>query len=157
MNIIYYCFAGAHASVVAAAIHCGLLPSGRIPEPEEFSALRYYDKTPPDNIGQPYFMGDDEAGNHVYFMGMRNQRENITAVIKSMLLLSGWQEDEYILQDAFPLINFSTKFGGLLSKRWYVTNLGRSLTIWGMRRQYPMFVTMVAQVKAKSGFQQEKE
>ena len=149
MNIIYYCFAGAHASVVASAIHCGFLSTDRIPEAKEFLAVDYYDSTLPELIGRPYFMGRDKEGHHVYFMGMWSQRADITSTIQTVLALGGWKQEDYILQDAFPLINFSIKFGGLLSKRWRFTKLGRSLTIWGMRRQYPAFVKMVEEVQLR--------
>ncbi len=157
MNIIYYCFAGAHASVVAAAIHCGLLPAARIPAAEEFLALCYYDKTKPALIGHPYFMGRDEGGNDIYFIGFWNQRDKLTEVIQSFLTLGGRKTEEYILQDAFPLITFATKCGGLLSKRLAITDFGRSLTIWGMRRQYGEFVRMVEQVKDRCKTLQKKE
>lgn len=147
MNIVYYCFAGAHASVVASAIHCGLLPTDRTPSADEFLNIPFYDRTLPTLIGRPYLMGCDERQNNVYFMGMWNQREKITSTIQCLLNIAGWKESTYILQDAFPLINFSTKFGGLLSKRYSFTQLGRSMTIWGMQRQYPAFVKLVYNVK----------
>lgn len=154
MNIIYYCFAGAHASVVASAIHCGILPSDRIPDEGEFISINYYDQTSPEKIGQPYFMGVDENNNNVYFMGMWNQREVLTTTLRTVLAIHGYQQNDYILQDAFPLISFSTKFGGLLSKKWRLTQLGRKLTIWGMRRQYPKFVQLVQDVKMRLKLQQ---
>ncbi|HAK72902.1 MAG TPA: hypothetical protein DCP36_03685 [Sporomusaceae bacterium] len=147
MNIVYYCFAGAHASVVASAIHCGILPSDRVPTSAEFISMPYYDRTSPALIGRPYLMGCDEKNNSVYFMGMWNQREKITCTIQSLLKIAGLQDSSFILQDAFPLINFSTKCGGLLSKRSSFTKVGRSLTIWGMQRQYPEFVKLVNSVK----------
>lgn len=147
MIIIYYCFAGAHASVVASAIHCGMLPENRVPSKNEFLAVPYYDATKPDMIGQLYFMGCDTSGNQVYFMGMRNQRRQVLSILQQILELGGRLPDSYIFQDAFPLINFSTKCGGLLSKRWHLSTIGRSLTIWGIQRQYPQFVKLVNDVR----------
>ena len=149
MKVIYYCFAGAHASVVAAAIHCGQLPSERIPTCGEFTRLPYYDRTPPELVGQPYFMGPDEFGNSIYFMGFWSQRQKLADVLTSFLEVGGISRAEYILQDAFPLINFSTKLGGLLSKRYRLTGFGRRITIWGMQRQYPQFVSLVTEVKRR--------
>jgi len=149
LNIIYYCFAGAHASVVAAAIHCGLLPDKRVPAPAEFLALPHYDRTKPRLIGSPYLFGRDEFGHRVYFMGFWNQREQITAAVQTMLAVAGVGERAFLFQDTFPLINFSTKVGGLLSKRYCLTGFGRRITIWGMQRQYPAFVAMVKEVKKR--------
>lgn len=149
MNIIYYCFAGAHASVVAAAIHCGRLPADRVPTYGEFVSLPYYDRTPPRLIGSPYLMGRDEFGHQVYFMGLWDQRRSLVAAATTLLDAGGVSGRDYLLADAFPLINFSTKVGGLLSKRYSLTGLGRRITVWGMKRQYPCFVAMVAGVKDK--------
>ncbi|MDR7865363.1 MAG: DUF3189 family protein [Sporomusaceae bacterium] len=147
MNIIYYCFAGAHASVVASAIHCGLLPADRVPAYGEFVALPYYDRTAPRLIGSPYLMGQDEYGHSVYFLGLWDQRQPLMAAAQALLATAGVDEQDRLFQDAFPLINFSTKLGGLLSKRYRLTNIGRRMTVWGMQRQYPAFVAMVADVK----------
>lgn len=149
MNIIYYCFAGAHASVVASAIHCGLLPADRVPGYSEFVALPYYDRTAPRLIGCPYFMGRDEFGHSVYFLGLRDQRLPLMAAVGTLLATAGVSEETYLFQDTFPLINFSTKLGGLLSKRYSLTAFGRRITVWGIRRRYPVFVDMVAEVKTR--------
>ncbi len=149
MNIIYYCFAGAHASVVASAIHCGLLPVDRIPAYGEFVALPYYDRTAPRLIGSPYLMGRDARGHNVYFLGLRDQRLPLISAVSTLLAAGGIDERDYLFQDAFPLINFSTKIGGLLSKRYCLTTVGRRITVWGMQRQYPAFVALVAAVKSK--------
>jgi hypothetical protein len=133
--------------VVAAAIHCGLLPADRVPSYDQFLAIPFYDRTEPALIGQPYLMGRDERGNDVYFMGMWNQRTSVTAAIHTILDLAGVGQRQYLLQDAFPLINFSTKLGGLLSKRYCLTGIGRKITVWGIKRQYPRFVALVAAVK----------
>jgi len=69
--------------------------------------------------------------------------------MQSLLDAAGVERSQYFLQDAFPLINFSTKIGGLLSKRYRLTSLGRKITVWGMRRQYWRFVEMVTEVKNK--------
>lgn len=147
MNIIYYCFAGAHASVVAAAIHCRRLPADRVPSYDEFIALPQYDRTPPRLIGSPYLMGEDENGHSVYFIGLRDQRTPLVVSATALLTAAGVADDAYLFADAFPLINFSTKLGGLLSKRYSLTGFGRRITVWGMRRQYPSFVALVAGVK----------
>lgn len=149
MKIIYYCFAGAHASVVAAAIHCGLLPQERIPTYQEFAALPYYDRTRPEYIGTPYLMGRDERGHQVYFIGLWSERERLVAAARALLTGAGVEPAAYCFQDAFCLLNFSTKFGGLLSKRYRLTGLGRRITVWGIQRRYLTFVALVNDVKKR--------
>lgn len=134
---------------MASAIHCRLLPDDRIPEYDELIALPHYDKTQPEFIGRLYYIGLDEYGNNVYCMGMWNQRDNLKQVLTSVLHLAEVQSDEFFLQDAFPLITFSTKMGGALSKRMKLTLLGRWMSVWGIKRRYFDFVQLVAQVKAR--------
>ncbi|MCX7779822.1 MAG: DUF3189 family protein [Negativicutes bacterium] len=149
MVVIYYCFAGAHASVVSAAIHCGILPSDRVPTFQEFLSVPYYDQTSPELVGKPYFMGHDGHGHAVYFMGMWNQRQALSSVICEMLEAAGISPSNYILQDSFPLLNFSTKLGGALSKRFLITSVGRKISVWGIQRRYKDFVSLVESVKQR--------
>jgi hypothetical protein len=123
-----------------------MLPKWRVPTLDEFLAVPYYNGSVPELVGTPYFMGYDEFGCRIYFMGMWNQRKNITTTLKILLGAAGITENRYILQDAFPLINFSTKIGGLLSKR-YRFGFGGKMTVWGMQRQYFKFVELVESVK----------
>lgn len=147
--VIYYCFAGAHASVVSSAIHCGMLPTNRIPTYDELIGIQYYDQTDPAYIGMPYLMGDDAYGNSIYFMGMWNQRQALAGTLEKLLKAAGISSDKYILQDSFPVLNFSTKVGGALSKRLLITSLGRRISVWGIQRRYPQFVSLVENVKKR--------
>lgn len=109
--------------------------------------LPFYDQTKPELIGRPYLMGVDEFGNRVYFMGMRTERQAVTHAIRTLLQMAQISADDYILQDSFPLINFSTKLGGALSKRFEITWIGRKISVWGIQRRYPQFVELVQRVK----------
>jgi len=135
--------------VVASAIHCRLLPADRVPLYKELVALPYFDKTQPALIGRPYYVGTDEWDNEVYCMGLWNQRENLRQVIQILLALAQVSPSEFLLQDTFPLITFSTKMGGAMSKRCKLTLLGRRLSVWGIQRRYMDFVRLVDQVKAR--------
>lgn len=135
--------------MVASAIHCGLLPVDRVPDFKDFLNLPYYDRTLPELIGKPYRMGSDEHRNDVYFMGMWSERPNMEKTLRMILELAEIPTRDFLMQDTFPLIRFSTKLGGLLSKRYSLTKLGRRLTIWGIQRQYPGFVSLVESVKEK--------
>lgn len=94
-------------------------------------------------------MGQDEYGHQVYFMGLWNQRDQLIAAANELLRGAGVPPSAYYFQDAFPMINFSTKVGGLLSKRYRLTTLGRRITVWGIQRRYPSFVAMVEGVKKR--------
>ena len=109
--------------------------------------IPYYDQTDPDFVGMPYYMGKDTLGNSVYFMGMWNQRQQLASAIELLLSESGVPSKEFIFQDSFPVLNFSTKIGGALSKRLLITSLGRRISIWGIQRRYWQFVSLVEKVK----------
>jgi len=94
-------------------------------------------------------MGLDESGNRVYFMGMWNQRQAITTALWRFLDAAGVEKSQYLFQDAFPLINFSTKIGGILSKRCRMPELGRRITVWGIKRRYRYFIALVGEVKQR--------
>lgn len=145
--VFYYCFAGAHASVVAAAIHCTLLPQYRTPTYREIVALPYYDRTEPRYIGTPYFVGKDEDGRPVYCLGLWACHEELVAAMRLFLQCIGIGRSMYLFVNAFALINFSTKLGGMLSKRLGFVAIGRVLSVWGIRRRYAKFVQKVMTVK----------
>ncbi|MBP2642917.1 MAG: hypothetical protein H6Q67_804 [Firmicutes bacterium] len=88
-------------------------------------------------------------GHNIYFMGMWSQRTKVIIALNELLNTAGIAQNQYYFQDAFPLINFSTKLGGLLSKRCRLTKVGRNITIWGIRRRYWCFVDLVKTVKQR--------
>lgn len=92
-------------------------------------------------------MGQDKQGNCIYFMGLWYQREKLVHTIMTLLDLAGIETSEYIFQDVFPIINFSTKCGGALSKRLHLTNIGCRISIWGIQRRYYEFVALVEKLK----------
>ena len=110
-------------------------------------SVPYYDQTAPEFIGTPYFMGNDELGHSIYFMGMWNQRQVLAPALVHFLTLGGVKQQDYIFQDSFPMLNFSTKVGGALSKRFRCTTVGRRLSVWGIQQKYPQFVALVEKLK----------
>lgn len=148
MKIFYHCYAGAHSSVVASALHCGILPFERIPSTAEIMAVPYFDQTTPALIGSPYLMGNDEFGNEVYFIGMCRRSDLVKRAINSFFQLCHIPEDQYRFIDALHVINLSTKIGGGLSRRIGCVRIGRRMSAWGIQRCYPGFVELVSSVKA---------
>lgn len=147
MKIFYHCYAGAHSSVVASALHCGKLPSQRIPTLAEIMATPYFDQTVPEMIGTPYYMGNDEFDNEVYFVGTRRGGLLVKNAVYSFLAICGFSDAQVRFYDALHVINLSTKIGGGLSRRFGCVAFGRRLSAWGIRRCYPGFVELVSSVK----------
>lgn len=148
MKIIYYCFGGAHSSVIASSIHVGMLPDNRIPNTEEILGIPYFDITPNNKIGSPLYMGIDSWGNEVYCMGWGIYKEDIL----SLLLLLTYNNEEFIFDHvifvyALPIADRFIRLGGFLSRRWGIVFLGRPLIIKGIKRKYLEFVHLVNRVK----------
>lgn len=147
MKIFYHCYAGAHSSVVASALHCGKLPQHRVPTLAEIMAVPFFDQTSPDMIGTPYFMGIDEFGNEIYFIGMKQGSAIVKNAIYSFCHLCQLSLDQLRFIDALRIINLSTKIGGGLSRRLGCVRVGRSLCAWGIQRCYWGFVDLIRDVK----------
>lgn len=95
-------------------------------------------------------MGVDEWQNQIYFIGFWNCRRELVEVLETILSLNGIEKDKYMFIDAFSLINFSTKLGGALSKRFCLTKIGRKFSVWGIQRRYFDFVKLVKTVKRQA-------
>lgn len=147
MKIFYHCYAGAHSSVVAAALHCGMLPQHRVPTLGEIMEVPYFDQTAYYMIGTPCLMGRDELGHEVYFIGMRRGSDIVKNAIFSFFHLSRLSHDQVRFIDALHVINLSTKVGGGLSRRLGCICIGRRLCAWGIQRSYQGFVELVNSVK----------
>jgi hypothetical protein len=147
MKLFYYCFGGAHTSVTCASIHLGFLPDNRIPRPDEFLAVPYYDKMDNDKLGTPVYVGRDEFGWDIYVMGIKRGNRVVIPAIKSYLYASGINDRNVLFVNALVKLHPITSFGGFSSRKLHMVNFGRPLTIWGIRRSYPIFVDLVRRVK----------
>lgn len=66
MHIIYHCVGGAHSSVIASAIHLGMLPETRVATNSEILSIPYYDNITREHYGRIIHRGTDEYGNNIY-------------------------------------------------------------------------------------------
>ncbi len=149
MYIIYHCYGSAHSSVIASAIHVGMLPTNRIPSSEEIVTLPHFDQTRRDEIGSPFYVGRDELGIEVYILGMANNKEVLIKSMDSLLKIYHITENQLMLVDSLSQINTLTRIGGFLSRRLGMIKIGRPLTIMGVQKAYFKFVHLVEGVKEK--------
>ncbi|AZR72760.1 hypothetical protein BBF96_04745 [Anoxybacter fermentans] len=147
MKIFYYCYGSAHSSVLAAALHTGMLSIDRLPSIQEIVNLPHYDKTENSEIGTPFFYGYDEMDNEVYIIGMGAGKEVVLNSIKSLLKDCGIPGTSYVFINTLSKVNWWTRIGGFLSRALGLVSLGRPLTVYGLKKTYFEFVKMV--VKAK--------
>ncbi|UNC92474.1 DUF3189 family protein [Candidatus Contubernalis alkaliaceticus] len=149
MYIIYHCYGSAHSSVIASAIHVGMLPKNRIPSTEEIITIPHFDQTRREEIGNPFYIGRDEYGIEVYIIGMANNKEVLIRSIDSLLKIYNIPENQLVLVNSLSQINMITRVGGYLSRRLGMVKVGRPLTIKGVKKAYYQFVDLVDSVKER--------
>jgi hypothetical protein len=146
VKIIYYCYGSAHSSVVAAAIHLGRLPSRRIPTVSEICGLPDFDRSTDQYLGMIHYKGKDEWGNRVYTVGLGSRSTEASRALRSMIRISGGDPGEFRFFNALQCLKFTAKVGGALSRRYGLRGLGRPLAAWGVRRSYPLLISLVERV-----------
>lgn len=145
--LFYHCYGGAHTSITCASIHLNYLPHDRIPETYEFKAIPFYDKMDNKELGTPIYMGRDELGWDVYAVGMKDGKSVVIPAIKSYLNASGISQREVLFVSALVQLHPMTAIGGITSRKLGIPFIGRPMTIWGIRRNYPLLVDLVTRVK----------
>ena len=147
MKLFYCCYGGAHTSVTCASIHLGYLPDDRVPKAIEFAAVPFYDKMDNRKLGTPVFMGRDLMGWDIYIMGMKNVKGLIIPAMKSYLNACGVEQSQFVLVNALVELHPVTSIGGVASRKFGLIPLGRPMTIWGVRRTYSKYLSLVKEVK----------
>ncbi len=147
LKIFYTCYGSAHSSILASAIHMGLLPSDHRPPPEVILALPRFDKTVAGEVGTPLYIGADERGVPVYAIGLKCGKIFLRRAISSLLRLYSIPEQNLIMVNALDYVNLITRLGGSLSRGLGWVALGRPLVALGIWQTYHDFVGMVARVK----------
>ncbi len=147
MKLFYCCYGGAHTSVTCASIHLGYLPDDRIPSPSEFAKVPFYDKMDNHKLGTPVFMGCDALGWDIYIIGMKNVKTLVIPAMRSYLNACDMDQSDFMLVNALVELHPITSIGGVATRKFGLISLGRPLTIWGIRRTYSKFLSLVKEVK----------
>ncbi|MCL6450627.1 MAG: DUF3189 family protein [Acetobacteraceae bacterium] len=133
--VVYHCYGGAHSSVVAAAIHLGLLPSDRPPLVPELDRLRLFDFQPRSAHGHLWLLGRDAQGRGVYVLARRGCGRVVERALRDLAQALGHQPPRLV--DTMPAVNWALRVGGFASRTLGLWRLGRPLLTWGVRRAYP--------------------
>jgi len=142
--VLYHCFGGAHTSVVAGAIHLGLLPER--PSWRQVAAFPLFDRTATRDRGWPLYLGTDDRGRRVYAMGRGRDTRGTALVLEGLLRalqLDGRVTHHDTLACAGPL----TKLGGYLSRRLGLVRPGRTLAALGVTRDIPRLLRVVEEAR----------
>jgi len=147
MKIIYHCYGGAHSSVTAAAVHLGLLPTDRLPEPGELKQIPYFDGPVAQDHGRVQSMGQDEFGNDIYVIGRRNESRTFENMARGLTEILAVPEGQFHLINVMPYVNWKMVLGGFTSRKLGLTFIGRPIIIAGVRYSYWQIVGLVNRVK----------
>lgn len=148
MNVFYHCYGSAHSSVVTAAIHLGLLPASRIPTVKEVCALPWFDRVRHNQIGAPYFVGEDSSGVGVFILGLGPSRSPARGFLRDFVDLCGLSS-RIIIVDCLPLAGAMVRVGGFMSRRIGAISVGRFIAATGIRRRYWEFVSLACHTRLK--------
>lgn len=146
MKIVYCCFSGNHASVVAGLIHLNQLPEDRKPTRNELLNCKGFncDANPP--LGKPCLMGRDAAENEIYCLGLGKDPEICLQAICHILEQNANALEWKFIQ-ACQKTNQFTRWGLFCSGKPGLKKIGRLLHILGIQHSYFQLVQQVRQVK----------
>jgi hypothetical protein len=148
-GVLYHCFGSAHSSVVASAMHVGLLPTAARPTPAELLALPHFDRVTSRQLGTVFHIGRSPEGREVYIVGLAGGKRVLTRAIGDLLAAFGLPDDALPMADSIGAASVVTRVGGMLSRRWGFIRLGRPLVVAGVLREYPTFVRLVGTVRRR--------
>lgn len=149
MHIIYHDVGGSHSSVVATYIHLNRLPIDRVPNSKEILKVPMFDKLNTKYMGRLIFHGIDEFGNRVYTLSRLYYKHPVTNAIRSIPQMIGIDENEILLADTSPTVNFLMKVGGGSSRKLRFVSFGRPIVAYGTMKAYGDIVDVVNKVKLK--------
>ncbi len=148
MKIIYHCFGGSHSSVLAAALHLGLIDKNKVPGMSEMMKIPYFDKTTNADFGSIRLMGIDEYHNEIYVLGKKNLGKRYGNILMGIAEILGVKE-ELLTVDCMSRVNWSMKIGGFTSRRMGWVSLGRPVLGKGTEAAFLDLVNLVEITRMK--------
>jgi hypothetical protein len=139
--IVYACFSGTHAAVIAAALHAGMLNPARIPSWEELKRLPCFDV--PEGAGGLRRIGRTEAGRDLYTAAVGHDGEAARRAIETFLVALGRDQGEVLWIDVSHQVSFLWQVGAFCRRYSRLAWMGRLLLQWSLGRDYPVLVSLV--------------
>lgn len=147
MKIIYHCYGGAHSSVTAASIHLELLSTSRGPSLQDIQNMPYFDQQKNNDHGKLRLMGNDQYGNQIFIIGRRNSAIFLENIYQGMAEIFGMPDNEILMVNVMPYVNWRMVLGGFLSRRLGLINIGRPIVSIGTRDAFFKLLSLVQKVK----------
>lgn len=146
MIIIYHCFGGTHSSVLAAAVHTGLLDTEKRLLAADIAGLPYFDTRDGDDYGKLCAYGQDKQGNRIFVLGRRGFSEAPEYIFRQLQRLYG-PTGRYKLVNSARTLNWQMRLGGYLSRRLRLKRLGLPLIMRGTRKALPRIAALVTGIQ----------
>lgn len=147
MDIIYHCVGGSHSSVLAAAIHLGLLPENRKPTKKDILNIPFFDTLSKQEQGKILLRGIDEKENRVFTLSRQFVPRLVLPAIEDAYQLGGGQLSELVLVNTMNPVNWIMKIGGFSSRRLHLVAFGRPIVAYGTVKAYDEIARLVANTK----------
>ncbi|RKD34682.1 DUF3189 family protein [Thermohalobacter berrensis] len=147
MNIIYHCVGGSHSSVIASAIHLGILPIDKKPSLEEILSVPYFDRLNKQDRGKIIFRGIDKDNNKIFTLSRQFAPNIVIPAIKDSWELAGGSKNELLAINTMSAVNLLMKIGGFSSRRLKLVSLGRPIVARGTLLAYNDLVNIVQNTK----------
>jgi hypothetical protein len=151
VKIIYHCYGGTHSSVLAAAAHLKLIPTGKEPDRKLLKGLPFFDKQLKKDLGRIFFLGRDEQGHDVFIVGRLDCPEIIEKGLYDLAKIFSLPREDFMTVNAMSCVSGSMKIGGFLSRALGIVGLGRPIVVWGSIRAYRHLKELVQNTKKKLG------
>jgi len=132
MKVFYLCRTGHHTSIIAAALHLGMisLESGD----NKLYDLKGFDDIEFKDIGKPFFVGTDSFNTEIYTVGVWNDSQIMSRAINDLVSLIGLRRGEWQVIDVSPAVSRLT-VAGLNLKKFRLKPLAKALVSLGARRE----------------------
>ncbi|NLW07901.1 MAG: DUF3189 family protein [Clostridia bacterium] len=144
--VIYACFSGTHAAVVAALIHLGWLKPQVLPSWEELD--KHPEFNTPTGRGGLRFLGRTGEGYAVYTAAIGNDGELVRRAVQSFLPLVGRKPTEVVWLDLSQQVSLLWRAGAFLQRYSALYWLGTLLLRYSLKKDYWRLVKVVGKVRA---------
>jgi len=142
MVVIYACFSGTHAGVIAAALHLGWLSPKQLPGWQQLKRLPHFDA--PEGKGGLRYLGRDSSGAAVYTAAVGHDGAAARRSVVTLLALLGREPGEVVWIDVSRRVSLLWRLGGFCRRYPFLATPGRWLLGWSLRRDYRILATMAA-------------
>ncbi|TCO80089.1 DUF3189 family protein [Marinisporobacter balticus] len=147
MYIIYHCVGGCHSSCTAAAIHLNMLPTDHTPSKYDLLNIPFFDTLEKTDQGKIIYRGTDTFGNKVHTLGRQFSPQIVIPAIKDMWRILGQKEEDLLIVNTLPCVNFLMRIGGFSSRRLKWVKFGRPIVTRGTLSAYKNIIQVVEETK----------